>query len=161
LLNLGQLDLGRELNIAILELNSLFRPLIDRAQVIAKGRRLEFQPGPTVKIRGDAYLLEEALWNLLDNSIRHTAPNGKIVVSVSCQERHAHVTVQDDGEGISAAHLPRIFDRFYRVNPAIPGGSGLGLAIVKSIVEAHNGEIAVQSTPGCGTTFTIILPLAV
>lgn len=161
LLSLSQLDLGRELNIEVVELNSLCRSTIETAQVIAKGRQLEFQPGPTANIRGDTDLLERVLWNLLDNSVRHTTPNGKIVVSVSCQGQHAHVTVQDDGEGIHAEHLPRIFDRFYRVDPTHPGGSGLGLAIVKAIVEAHQGEITVQSTPGYGTTFTIIFPLAV
>lgn len=161
LLSLSQLDLGRDLNIEVVELNSLCRSTIETARVIAKGRQLEFQPGPAANIRGDTHLLEQVLWNLLDNSVRHTTPNGKIVVGVSCRDRHAYITFQDDGEGISAEHLPRIFGRFYRVDPTRPGGSGLGLAIVKAIVEAHQGEITVQSTPGYGTTFTISLPLAV
>jgi signal transduction histidine kinase len=161
LLDLSRLDLGRELNIEVVELNSLCRSTIGAAYVMAKGRQLDFQPGPTAKIRGDARLLERVLWNLLDNAIHHTAPNGKIVVAVSCQDQHAHITVQDDGEGISPEHLPRIFDRFYRVDPTRPGGAGLGLAIVKAIIEAHNGEITLQSTPGSGTTVTIIFSLSI
>ena len=161
LLDLSRLDLGRELNIEVVELNSLCRSTIEAAYVMAKGRQLDFWPGPTAEIRGDARLLEQVLWNLLDNAIRHTAPKGKIVVGISRQDRHAYMTVQDDGEGISPEHLPRIFDRFYRVDPTRPGGAGLGLAIVKAIIEAHNGEIALQSTPGSGTTVTIVFPLSI
>jgi two-component system OmpR family sensor kinase len=160
LLDLSRLDLGRELNIEVVELNSLCQSTVEAAQVMVKDRQLDFQPGPTAEIRGDTQLLEQVLWNLLDNAIRHTATNGKIVVRVNRQDLNAYITVQDDGEGISPEHLPRIFDRFYRADPTRPGGAGLGLAIVKAIIEAHNGEITLQSTPGSGTTVTIVFPLS-
>ena len=160
LLDLSRLDLGRELNIEVVELNSLCRSTVEAVHVLARGRQLDFQPGPTAEIRGDTQLLEQVLWNLLDNAIRHTATNGKIIVGVNRQNQNAYVTVQDDGEGISQEHLPRIFDRFYRADPTRPGGAGLGLAIVKAIIDAHNGEITLQSTPGSGTTVTIVFPLS-
>jgi len=161
LLDLSRLDLGRELNIEVVELNSLCQSTVEAAHVMVKGRQLDFRPGPTAEIRGDTQLLEQVFWNLLDNAIRHTATNGKIVVGVNRQGQHAYITVRDDGEGISPEHLPRIFDRFYRADPTRPGGAGLGLAIVKTIIEAHNGEVTLQSTPGSGTTVTIVFPLSI
>jgi signal transduction histidine kinase len=160
LLTLNRLDLVREFNIELVELNSLCRSTIRSMEVLAKGRQLEFQAGPTADVKGDIALLEQMISNLLDNSIRYTPSNGKIVVSVARQEKYAVITVQDNGRGIRAEYLPRIFDRFFQANSNGSEGSGLGLAIVKSIVEMHKGEVTVQSTPGRGTTFTIKLPLA-
>lgn len=160
MLKLSRLDAGRELNAEMVDLNVICQSGIESAEVLTVGRQLDFKPGPRATIKGDTQLLEQVLWNLLGNSIHHTSLNGKITVSTDCREGYVHLTVQDDGEGIPAEHLARIFDRFYRVDPTRPGGSGLGLSIVKAIVEAHGGEIKVQSTPGYGATFTITFPLA-
>jgi two-component system OmpR family sensor kinase len=159
MMNLGKIEFEPKFHIEVVELNRLCRSTVDTAQVMAGSRQLEFQPGPTTMIQGDKQLLEQALWNLLENSVQHTTLQGRITVGVSRHGEGAHITVQDNGEGIAAEHLPKIFERFYRVDTERPGGSGLGLAIVKAIVEAHNGGIAIKSNPGYGTTVTVILPV--
>jgi two-component system, OmpR family, phosphate regulon sensor histidine kinase PhoR len=116
--------------------------------------------------RVNAPLLEQAVINLVDNAIKYSAP-GDTVRLVAAVEPSAQgelaIRVEDDGCGIAAEHLPRLFERFYRVDKARSrglGGTGLGLSIVKHIVQAHHGSVAVESEPGRGTCFTIRLPSA-
>lgn len=108
-------------------------------------------------------LLEQAVINLIDNAIKYSESN-KVVTVESWQEgEQVMIKVQDRGQGISKEHLPRLFERFYRVDAARSraiGGTGLGLAIVKHIVQAHDGEVTVHSTPGEGSVFTISLPVS-
>jgi signal transduction histidine kinase len=102
------------------------------------------------------------LWNLVDNALRHTPSGGRVAVALHVSETVADLSVTDSGVGIPAEHLPRIFDRFYRVQSARSredGGTGLGLAIVKQIVAAHGGQVQVWSEPGRGSRFTAQLPL--
>lgn len=106
-------------------------------------------------------LLEQALANLVDNAIKYTNKEGKIEVTAESTSQDLIVRVKDNGIGISAEHLSRLFERFYRVDKARSrkdGGTGLGLAIVKHIVSAHGGRVEVTSTPGIGSIFTIIIP---
>jgi signal transduction histidine kinase len=100
--------------------------------------------------------------NLVGNAFRYTPQNGEIVLAAKADDQAIHLQVRDNGSGIAPEDLPNIFDRFYRGDKARQqnGESGLGLAIARSIVEAHGGTIAVQSAPGEGATFTIILPAA-
>jgi two-component system phosphate regulon sensor histidine kinase PhoR len=105
-------------------------------------------------------LLEQAVINLVDNAIKCSEP-GKTVWLEAARDPGPTLRVRDEGCGIAAEHLPRLFERFYRVDKARSrqqGGTGLGLAIVKHIVQAHGGTVAVESTPGVGTTFTLRLP---
>jgi signal transduction histidine kinase len=97
--------------------------------------------------------------NLVLNAFRYTPQGGEIVLSARQSEKEVEIQVKDNGSGISAEEMPRIFDRFYRGDKARQqnGESGLGLAIAKSIVEAHGGRIRAESTPGQGSTFTISL----
>ncbi len=116
-----------------------------------------------VPVSGSAEALREAVGNLIDNALNYTPAGGSVTVSVGVQDDRALVAVSDTGIGIAAEHQERIFERFYRADKARSrqlGGTGLGLAIVKHIVQAHQGEIAVASRPGRGSTFTISLPLA-
>jgi len=109
----------------------------------------------------NAPLIEQALVNLVDNSIKYGGEASEIVVTASATTSHISISVRDNGRGIAAEHLPRIFERFYRVDRARSrdlGGTGLGLAIVKHIAQAHGGEVHAESTPGQGATFTITLP---
>lgn len=109
----------------------------------------------------NAPLLEQAVVNLLTNAIKYSDPSGRIVVDAGQFGDKVMVKVQDWGCGISPEHLPRLFERFYRVDKARSrkqGGTGLGLAIVKHIVQSHGGEVVVHSTPGQGSTFTLVLP---
>lgn len=112
----------------------------------------------------NAHLFEQAMINLLTNAIKYSVPGGEVLIRAKEQAGLAMLQVEDYGCGIEAQHLPRLFERFYRVDRARSrklGGTGLGLAIVKHAVQAHRGEIKVQSTPGKGTIFTILLPLEV
>jgi two-component system phosphate regulon sensor histidine kinase PhoR len=118
-------------------------------------------PFPQIELRGDAQLLEQALINLVTNAIRYSG-SPDVVLSLTRTAHHAIVSVEDHGCGIEAEHLPRLFERFYRVDRARSreqGGTGLGLAIVKHITLLHRGRVAVTSTPGTGTTFTLTFPL--
>lgn len=111
----------------------------------------------------DPPLLEQAVINLVDNAIKYSEIGGKVDVLVQSNGREISIAVRDQGCGIAAEHLPRLFERFYRVDRARSrklGGTGLGLAIVKHIVQAHGGQVMVNSTPGAGSEFTIHLPLA-
>lgn len=118
-------------------------------------------PFPEVNMRGDAQLLEQALINLITNAVRYSGA-AVIDVKLTLLDAVAEITVKDYGCGIAAEHLPRLFERFYRVQKDRSrecGGTGLGLAIVKHIVLLHRGRVRVESTPGEGTTFTLQLPL--
>jgi two-component system phosphate regulon sensor histidine kinase PhoR len=106
-------------------------------------------------------LLEQAVVNLIDNAIKYSEPERDVQVSTAAESDAIVIHVADHGSGISSEHLPRVFERFYRVDRARSrklGGTGLGLAIVKHIVQAHRGRVTADSTLGVGSTFTIRLP---
>ena len=108
-------------------------------------------------------LLEQAVINLVDNAIKYSESRNFVTVESWQEGEHVMIKVQDRGQGISKEHLPRLFERFYRVDAArsrAVGGTGLGLAIVKHIVQAHDGGVTVYSTPGEGSVFTISLPVS-
>ena len=101
--------------------------------------------------------------NLIDNAIRYTSPEGTIDIRVGADGSHVDLVVSDDGMGIPGRDLPRVFERFYRVDRARSretGGTGLGLAIVKHVAENHGGSVDVVSELGAGSTFTVTLPAA-
>jgi signal transduction histidine kinase len=123
-------------------------------------------PQNTSKVMGDEDQLRRVIYNLVDNAIKHTSPGGWVEISLFNlpQRGVARIEVRDNGMGILAEHLPRIFERFYRAEVPLERktpGSGLGLAIAKSIIEAHNGKIGVSSLIGVGSTFWVELRIAV
>ena len=106
--------------------------------------------------------LAHAVGNLLDNAIKYNRPGGRVVVRATVEQGHLRLEVEDTGIGIPTADLPRVFERFYRVDKARSretGGTGLGLSIVKHVAEAHGGSVQVESTPQHGSRFTLSLPL--
>ncbi len=128
-----------------------------------KGIHLKLDLSQPVEIRGDRERLKQLFLILVDNSIKYTPPGGDVKIGLRDRSEPPTVFVSDTGIGIPEKDLPHVFERFYRAEAARSrshGGTGLGLAIAKSIVQAHNGEISVQSTPGEGTTFTVLLPRA-
>ncbi|MEW5721779.1 MAG: ATP-binding protein [Thermodesulfobacteriota bacterium] len=128
----------------------------------ARGVALELDlPDPDLVLRGDFRELEQALVNLLDNALKYTDSGGRVTLAARREEGKVILRVTDTGVGIPAEHLPRIFERFYRVDKNRSrelGGTGLGLAIVKHVAQAHGGKVEVVSFPGRGSTFTLILP---
>ncbi len=116
-----------------------------------------------VQVYGDPTLLTTAIRNLLENAIHYSGNGTRVVIAVRRQSDLVSVSVTDQGSGISAADQARIFERFYRVDPARSrrtGGTGLGLAIVKHVAANHGGEVTVWSEEGQGSTFTMTLPAA-
>lgn len=116
-----------------------------------------------VRLWADRQRLTQVLSNLLDNALRHTPGGGHVTLTAARNGTDAVFTVADDGEGITAEHVPHIFERFYRADSARDrgrGGSGIGLAIAKALTEAHCGHISVASRgPGHGSTFTVTMPI--
>jgi two-component system phosphate regulon sensor histidine kinase PhoR len=108
-------------------------------------------------ISADGKMIERVISNLLDNAVKYSPHNTMVLVKLDDWNLEVQVQVIDEGVGISAEHLPYIFDAFYRVSRD-SGGSGLGLSIAKAIIEAHGGKIWVKSTPGKGSTFSFTLP---
>jgi two-component system phosphate regulon sensor histidine kinase PhoR len=135
-----------------------FNALASKAE--ACGVELVSEVGPEATVRADARRLEQMLLNLVENAIKFSRRGGAVRVRHERGGRDL-ILVEDSGEGIPAEHLPRIFERFYRVDRARSrelGGTGLGLAIVKHLARAHGGEVNVRSVPNERTTFTIDLP---
>ena len=137
---------------------------LDRCRMKASARGIELASGgqPGLSVLGDEDLLITALRNLLENAVAYSPERTRVVVSTSQPDDDAiEISVADQGIGIPKRDLERIFERFYRVDPArsrATGGTGLGLAIVKHVTAAHGGKVAVRSAEGAGSTFTLRLP---
>jgi heavy metal sensor kinase len=166
LLVLSRIDSGKE-NISYSNINfsELLAELALDIDVLCEDKSIHFSSDLNggVYINGDSVKLRELFLNLLDNAVKFTPSGGKITLSLKNNSVQAVVSVSDTGIGINQEHLPHIFERFYRVekNSTVENqGAGLGLAICKHIVELHQGQIQVESTPGNGSIFTVTLPLA-
>ncbi|MFN2597968.1 MAG: sensor histidine kinase [Pyrinomonadaceae bacterium] len=143
------------------------RPLVEdvlaslAAGAAERGVALHDEVAEGATVYADARRLEQMLTNLSDNAVKFNREGGEVRVSHERAGVRDHVRVADTGEGVAPEHLPRIFERFYRVDKARSralGGTGLGLAIVKHLARAHGGEVRVASTPGEGSIFTVELP---
>lgn len=140
------------------EAANMMRPLAE-----SKQQTLSVDAPDHVPLVGEAARLRQIVYNLLDNAIKYTPDGGRIDVEVGKQDEMIALVVRDTGIGIAADHLPHVLQRFYRVDKARSreeGGTGLGLSIVDSIVAAHGGHVSISSTPGEGTTCTVVLPPA-
>lgn len=132
--------------------------LIFKEKADAKNIKLVRIPGDKGVVAGDSFRIRQIMINLITNAIAYTPKNGTVTLSIQENQQEAELVVSDTGMGIEKDQIPRIFERFYRVDKARSrdfGGTGLGLAIVKHLVEAHGGNIHVKSEPGKGSTFTI------
>ena len=145
------------------EVDRVINDAIDAVQLLADLHSIEIVQvkSPDVKIMGDEYQLVMAVRNLLSNAITFSPANSRITVGAKLKDGVVEITVSDQGIGISLENQSRIFERFYRVDPArsrSTGGTGLGLAIVKHVCENHGGEVSVWSVQGQGSTFTMKFP---
>jgi heavy metal sensor kinase len=164
LLNLARADAGRvRLQVTEFYLNDLLAECCRSEQTLASARGvvLECRADGDVAFRGDEELVHRMVRNLIDNAIRYTPEGGRVTVVLETAADRVLVRVSDTGAGIAPAALPHLFERFYRADKARSrqdGGFGLGLAIVKWIAESHRGTVAVESTVGEGSTFTVTVP---
>jgi signal transduction histidine kinase len=144
------------------DLDTLVLEIYNQAHVLSNGVEVRLGSIDQVQVMGDSDRLKQLLLNLVSNGLKYTPAGGSVTIGLARDEQWAYVSVSDTGMGIPEEDLPHIFDRFYRVDKArsrAMGGTGLGLSIAKWIAEAHGGRIAVRSTVGAGSTFTVSLPL--
>jgi two-component system, OmpR family, sensor kinase len=163
LLLLAQADAGVEIRKQPVELDTILLDVYRQARLKAGGVKVTLGSEDQAQVLGDPDRLKQLFTNLLDNAIKYTPNGGEVTVSLVRDTQWVHVAIADTGTGIPEADLPKIFERFYRVDKARSrdrGGTGLGLSIVKWIVDAHDGHIDVKSEVGKGSTFTVSLPLA-
>ena len=165
LLSLARLE-SKEANLQLAEiklrdfLESVTRDWAKR--LAGKNLRLELEvPDNFPTLRVDERRLEEVVHNLLDNAVKYSHQNGRILIQAGAPDQEVVLSVRDEGVGIAANDLPRIFERFYRADRARSrelGGTGLGLSIVKHIAQLHGGRVEAESVVGQGTTIRVILP---
>ncbi|HEY7727617.1 MAG TPA: ATP-binding protein [Candidatus Eisenbacteria bacterium] len=164
LLELADLDRpDAELELKDWDVGAIVRETAERFEEQARRRGLEFglEARPGLRARCDRGRMEVALGNLIDNAVKYTE-RGRVDVRLTREGDRLRVTVADTGRGIASEHIPRVFERFYRVDPGRSrtlGGTGLGLAIVKHAVQMHGGELGVESRLGRGSTFWLEIPI--
>lgn len=161
LLLLAQADAGVPIEKRVVELDTLLLDVFRQARLNAGSVKVVLGAEDQVQVIGDADRLKQLFLNLMDNAIKYTPSGGTVTLSFAREGTWARVAIADTGIGIPAADLPKIFDRFYRVDKARSrekGGTGLGLAICKWIVDAHGGRIEAKSQVGKGSVFTVWLP---
>ncbi|WAA13797.1 ATP-binding protein [Fervidibacillus halotolerans] len=164
LLDLAKMESGRfSLNKETIQIAPFFKRIVKKFSGMARDKQrsliLDIQNDGTISMDEDR--IEQVLTNLIDNAIRHTKEEGKVIVKANLDAEGLTFAVTDNGSGIAKEDLPFVFERFYKGDKARTrgkSGTGLGLAIAKNIVEAHNGKIEVQSIIGQGTTFTVFIP---
>ena len=168
ILNLSRIEQEVETRRIVTEVEPI-KPVLTAAVTACQSKTAEKQMTIVINCderlaaRLNSPLLEQAVINLVENAIKYSDPHKTITLSAQQNNDEVAITIGDEGYGIDAEHLPRIFERFYVADKARSrkvGGTGLGLAIVKHIVNAHGGNICVESHPGKGSTFTITLPFA-
>jgi two-component system phosphate regulon sensor histidine kinase PhoR len=171
LLSLSRIELNAHLRPDTrTDLAAIVRQVTDGLQTLARDRGVGVRvdaPADPLVVLGDRDELIRVFENLIENALKYAASGKRVDVTLSVDAgrpaREAHVRVRDYGPGIAPEHLPRLTERFYRVDVAdsrAQGGTGLGLALVKHILNRHRGRLSIESTPGQGASFTVHLPLA-
>lgn len=166
ILELSRLQVAGALkDIVVVDVDAVVAESVDRARTGAAAKGMEFDVGGDsgAQVFGDHTMLVQAVRNLLDNAVAYSPPGTHVGVGVRTREGLVEIAVVDQGIGISAEEQDRVFERFYRVDPARSrdtGGTGLGLSIVKHVAADHGGDVQIWSQPGRGSTFTVRLPVA-
>ncbi len=161
LVNLEKKEL--ELEYSVTYVNYMINRVVEMIKPIAAQKKIiiHYEDSERVQIVLDQLKIRQCLINIINNAIKYSPENKHIYITLQTTSKEVRIAISDEGIGIPREDLPFIFDRFYRVDTARArhtGGSGLGLSIVQQIVQLHQGRIEVESTPGSGSTFTLILP---
>lgn len=156
---------GALTEVGVIEVDAVVAEAADRARVVAQAKEITLDVGgePGLRVFGDHALLVTAVRNLLDNAVAYSGSSTRVGLGVRAAGDLVEIVVVDQGIGIDADQQARIFERFYRVDPARSrdtGGTGLGLSIVKHIASDHGGDVRIWSEPGRGSTFTLRIPSA-
>ena len=170
LLLLARLDQGRPLAHEPVDLGRLARDVVSDARLARPDRRIRSDVAPVPLITGDESRLRQVVTNLVGNAVTHTDPDAEVRVTVRLDRGASRevrgpacvLEVSDDGPGMAPEQARHVFERFYRADARRVrgrGGAGLGLSIVSSIVAAHGGHVAVDTAPGQGATFRVLLPM--
>jgi two-component system, OmpR family, phosphate regulon sensor histidine kinase PhoR len=167
IMTLSRIELGsKKVDVAPMQVRELLRASVDAFQLLAGKKGIHIQldmPGPELSVLCDAEAVEQVLGNILDNALKYTPEGGSIRTGAHALGEFVEIHVADTGIGIPEADLPRVFERFYRVDKGRSremGGTGLGLSIVKHLVHAQGGEVNVTSELGRGSRFAFTLPVA-
>lgn len=165
LIEISRLETGMKISKRYFEINRFIFEIVNELLGLSQKSKVniivESEVNEKAQVFGDEERLKQVFVNLIDNAIKYTNENGKIVIKITRVEKYINICVSDNGIGIPKDDLPRIFERFYRVDKTRSrdmGGSGLGLSIVKHILELHNSTIKVESDEGKGTKFEFKLP---
>jgi len=165
LINISKLETGMKISKRYFEINRFIQGIVNDLSGLSKKSNVEIKVDSSVsdktRVFGDEERLKQVIINLIDNAIKYASENGTILIGIKGGEKDATISISDNGIGIPKDDLPRIFERFYRVDKTRSrdmGGSGLGLSIVKHILELHNSTITVESEEGKGTKFEFKLP---
>ncbi len=164
LMDISEAETGTmKLNLAPIQLADLIRDVAGLYQVIAEEKKVTLlaTPPQNLELQADRARLEQALANLIDNAIKYTPAGGRVEVTACQQDQEAIIRVKDNGIGIPAAEIPRIWERLYRGDKSrSQKGLGLGLCLVKAVIQAHHGRVEVESAPEQGSEFSVHLPLS-
>jgi two-component system, OmpR family, phosphate regulon sensor histidine kinase PhoR len=165
LIEISRLETGMKISKRYFEINRFMSDVVNELSELSKKRKVEIKIESEVSDKtrafGDEERLKQVIINLIDNAVKYTNENGEIKIGITKTDKDVFVSVSDNGVGIPKDDLPRIFERFYRVDKTRSrdmGGSGLGLSIVKHILELHKSTIKVESEEGKGTRFEFNLP---
>lgn len=165
IINLSRLQDSDPLEVATeIEISDLINEAVDLCKTTSEAKGIQISQGPEISaaVLGDSEQLIMAIHNLLENAINYSPANTKVSISAKIVDDIVEITVADQGIGIPEAELERIFERFYRVDPARSretGGTGLGLSIVKHVASNHGGDVKVWSSPNVGSSFALRLPI--
>ncbi len=160
LLTLSQLEAGvLEMKPEQLSLKELCEDITDSLGVLAEVAEVKLisEVPEDIRIRADKHWFREAVSNIVKNCIEHTPAGGYVKISAAQNNLYTGLSVEDNGKGIDAEHLPHIFERFYKAGNSSPNSVGIGLAMAKQIIASHGGKIAAESEPGKGAKFVITL----
>lgn len=170
LLFISQLDGADQLSVTtkIINLSKIIATAIQRLQKYAANNQVKITASPTIpqhliQIKANPEHLMQAISNIIKNGIDYNKPNGQVIIDLKQTKNQAIIIISDTGIGIAANEIPRLFDRFYRVDQSRSrqlGGSGLGLSIVQSVIHNYSGTIDITSQPNHGTTVTLTFPLS-
>lgn len=164
ILDFRKYENGRlELSLSEVRIADMFKDWSDSFSAVARKRdinlKIDIRINREDTLAIDTEKMERVFFNIMSNAFKYTPDNGRIIMTCSIADNMLMFSVQDNGRGIDAVDLGNIFDRFYQVDKVHPNGSGIGLSLAKAFVELHDGSIEVQSTFGCGSTFTVKIPV--